>query len=380
MATCETVPVNVNSIERELSNLWRHEAETEQARSGQAVVCARTLNLVIYPAEGNDAEFIGQLIDPITTQHPSRAILIEPAGREAKSEFEARVSASCVARSGAGVLGCELIILRAKPCAYEKLRSIVVPLIVPDLPIFLWWRTPLAGDASLAARERDLFDGLARLATRVIIDSAHLADPAAQLHRLAEAIRTRRAHAAFSDLAWARLTTWRQLLAQFFDGPSVSYVDRITDVVVRYAAADAVPPEPLLLAGWLASCLHWTPQGTIEPWRAGAGDVQEVKLKGNGGQVRLRFQHDGAVGDEAVTGVTLAADSGSAVFSVAKRSGAVGLATSVEIEGQPKMHRLVRHRDRSTAEMVSKELELLQHDVLYEHALNAAASFLTEKS
>lgn len=380
MTTCQTVPVNVTSIERELRNLWRHEAQTEQGRSGEPVVCARTLNLLIYPADGSDPEFLAQLIDPITTRHPSRAILIEPAEPEARSEFEARVSASCVVRQGSGFLGCELVILRAKPCAYEKLRSVVVPLIVPDLPIFLWWRKPLASDPSHASREVELFDGLAKLAGRIIIDSAHLADPAAQFHRLAAAIRTRRSQAAFSDLAWARLTTWRQLVAQFFDGPALSHVDRVSQVVVDYSAADVVPPEPLLLAGWLASRLSWKPQGTVRPWSGGTGQAQELKLKRNGGEVRLRFQANGPSDREGVTAIKIVADDGGAVFSVSRRKNGAGLTTSVELQGQPPVHRMVRDQDRSTAEMVSKELELMEHDVLYEEALNAAASFITEKS
>jgi len=374
MATCETIPVNVASIERELRNLWRNEAQDEQERSGQPVVCARTLNLLIYPASGDDQEFIGDLIDPITTRHPSRAVLIEPAGTQARADFEARVSASCAARQGGGVLGCELIMLRSKPCAYERLHSIVLPLLVPDLPIFLWWRKPLAAQTDTASRERELFDGLAKLANRVIIDSAHLADPAAQFHRLAESIRVQRKHAAFSDLAWARLTMWRQLVAQFFDGPSLSYLSRVSDVVIKFAGAEVVPPEPLLLAGWLASRLQWKPQPDVKPWKN--QEAHELTLTRNGGQVRLRLEPAAKSGTEGVLAVKIAADNGAAVFSVSCRRDAEGFTASVNMQGQPPVHRMVRGRESSTAEMVSKELEILQHDVLYEEALGAAASLL----
>jgi glucose-6-phosphate dehydrogenase assembly protein OpcA len=269
------------------------------------------------------------------------------------------------------MLGCELIMLRAKPCAYEKLRSVVVPLIVPDLPIFLWWRSPLSDDSSHAFRERELFDGLAKLANRVIIDSAHLADPVAQLHRLAESIKTRRAHAAFSDLAWARLTTWRQLLAQFFDGPTLSFVDRVTEVIVEYAAKNVMPPEPLLLAGWLASRLHWRP--AARPSSGQGREPGEQVLLRNDGEVHLRFQKNGHSGSEDVTGVTVVADGGAAKFSVLRTTDPSGLRTSIDLAGQRPVHRVVRAQDHSTAEMVSKELELLEHDVLYEESLNAAA-------
>src|SRR5579864_9304967 len=373
MATCDTIPVNVASIERELRNLWRHEAENEQNRSGQAVVCAHTLNLLIYPANGDDNEFLSQLMD-LTTRHPSRAILIEPAGAEARTDFEARVSASCSTEHGTGILGCELIMLRSKPCAYERLHSIVLPLLVPDLPIFLWWRKPLAAEQAVASRERELFDGLVKLANRVIIDSAHLSDPPAQLHRLSESIRTKRAHAAFSDVAWARLTMWRQLIAQFFDGPSLAYVNRVTDVTIEYAADEVVPPEPLLLAGWLASRLKWNPPHDGSPWKK--GQAHELTLARDGGQVRVRFQPGRTSNGEGVLGIKITADDGGAVFSVTRRKGADGFIASVTIRGEAPMHRMVRGRESSPAEMVSKELEILRHDVLYEEALNAAASLV----
>ena len=372
MASCDTIPVNVASIERELRNLWRHEAENEQNRSGQPVVCARTLNLLIYPATGDDNEFVSQLMD-LTTRHPSRAILIEPAGAEARMDFEARVSASCATEHGTGILGCELIMLRCKPCAYERLHSIVLPLLVPDLPIFLWWRKPLAAEQAVASRERELFDGLVKLANRVIIDSAHLPDPAAQFHQLAESIRVKRAHAAFSDVAWARLTMWRQLIAQFFDGPSLAYVNRVTEVTIEYAADEIVPPEPLLLAGWLASRLKWNPPQDAPPWKK--GEAHELTLTRDGGKVRLRFQPAKRSDTEGVVGVKITA-AGAAVFSVSRRKGTDGLTASVNLKGEAPMHRMVRGRESSTADMVSKELEILRHDVLYEEALNAAASLV----
>ena len=373
MATCETIPVNVANIERELRNLWRQEAESEQNRSGQPVVCARTLNLLIYPASRDDNQFVSQLMD-LTNRHPSRAILIEPAGPEVRSDFEAHVSASCGTEHGAGILGCELIMLRSKPCAYEKLHSIVLPLLVPDLPIFVWWRKPLAAEETVATRERELFDGLAKLANRVIIDSAHLPDPAVQFHRLAESISVKRTHAAFSDLAWARLTMWRQLIAQFFDGPSLTYVNRVTDVMIEYTANEVVPPEPLLLAGWLASRLKWNPPQNVPAWKQ--PEAHELILTRNGGQVRLRFQPARTSDPEGLLSVKITADDGAAVFSVSRRKGADGFTASIAVQGGPPMHRMVRGRESSTAEMVSKELELLRHDVLYEEALNAAASLV----
>jgi hypothetical protein len=61
---------------------------------------------------------------------------------------------------------------------------------------------------------------------------------------------------------------------------------------------------------------------------------------------------------------------------VAKRKGADGFTASVAMQGDKPMHRIVRGRESSTAEMVSKEMEILRHDILYEEALNAAAALV----
>ena len=108
MSLTQTIPADVASIERELRHLWRHEAEA-QSEAGGPMLCARTLNLLVYAPAEETPEQIALLLDPITAEHPCRAIVIQPAGAEG-AEMQARVLASCVRTEGAdGYVGREPI-------------------------------------------------------------------------------------------------------------------------------------------------------------------------------------------------------------------------------------------------------------------------------
>src|SRR5204863_2107982 len=134
---------------------------------------------------------------------------------------------------------------------------VALPLVAPDLSTFLWWRNaPHVSDKVL--------DKLLRATDRLIIDSAEFAQLPADLvevnNLFGEATYD---HVGVSDLNWARLTFWRELLADFYDVAAYRTVlDGIDSVQVDYVAPEldetAVAPQALLIAGWLGSRLGWT--------------------------------------------------------------------------------------------------------------------------
>jgi len=62
-----------------------------------------------------------------------------------------------------------------------------------------------------------------------------------------------------------------------------------------------------------------------------------------------------------------------AVFVVSRTQDGKGLATRAELPGQPAMRRLVRTGDESATCLVSRELEILGRDVVYEEVLRVAS-------
>ena len=64
------------------------------------------------------------------------------------------------------------------------------------------------------------------------------------------------------DLAWLRSTPWRERIAMSFDPPALRpELGRITGVAVRHHPESEV--AALLLVGWLASRLGWTPGAMV---------------------------------------------------------------------------------------------------------------------
>jgi hypothetical protein len=168
-------------------------------------------------------------------RHPSRTILLFPDADAGESRIDATVSLETFEVPGSDrrlvteVIELHLLGLRAKAPA-----SIVEPLLISDLPVFLRWR----GEPPWGAPE---LDQLVQVVDRLIVDSTEWDDlpyPYAKLVRLFDL-------AAVSDIAWARTSRWRALLASLW--PAVADVQTI-----RVTGTTA---QAQLLAGWLRSRL-----------------------------------------------------------------------------------------------------------------------------
>ncbi len=129
----------------------------------------------------------------------------------------------------------QTVLLRIQGELNEHVDSVVTPLLVPDTPVVIWW--PGKAPAAPAA------DALGMLGKRRITDAAAEEEPRERLLHLAAGYRP-----GDTDLAWARTTNWRSLLAATLDRP---YAE-ISEVTV---GAEADNPSADLMAAWLAARL-----------------------------------------------------------------------------------------------------------------------------
>ena len=165
-------------------------------------------------------------------RHPSRGILLFPEPNAADG-IDARVSMLAFPlREQRRHIAAEVIELRLRGLSSRAAASIVNPLLVPGLPVFLRWRgRPPFGEAEA--------DRLIDVCDRLIYDSKEWPDtPQAYAELPVE--RT-----ACSDIAWRRTGPWRGVLAGLWPG-----VRDVRSLYVRGPAAEAS-----LLAGWLRSRL-----------------------------------------------------------------------------------------------------------------------------
>ena len=102
--------------------------------------------------------------------------------------------------AGAG----ETLVLRPWGEAAEHVDTLVVPLLLPDVPVVTWWPT--------APPDRPSTDPLGKLASTRITNTPALSDPVMALKALAPSF-TR----GDIDLAWPRITLWRAMVASTLD-------------------------------------------------------------------------------------------------------------------------------------------------------------------
>ncbi|MDQ6650701.1 MAG: glucose-6-phosphate dehydrogenase assembly protein OpcA [Actinomycetota bacterium] len=203
-----------------------------ERRSSGAVTSGLVLTLVAVADERNAGEAISAA-SAASTAHPCRVLVVvrrQPDAPSPRLDAEVNVGGG----SGPG----EFVVMRMYGRLALHAESVVLPLLAPDAPVVTWWYG--------APPELIAHDPLGVLADRRVTDSAAAADPLAALKQRADDY-----YPGDTDLAWARLTGWRAVLAASFD----AVAEPVTGGVVHAKDAN---PSAALLAGWLSSRLGTT--------------------------------------------------------------------------------------------------------------------------
>jgi glucose-6-phosphate dehydrogenase assembly protein OpcA len=267
-------------ILRELADLWV---------SLGSVLRACTLTLVVLEEASGDAAALGETIAALMPEHPARTIVVRLSGAGERALAE-RVYAQCWMPFGERrQICCEQIEITASDAALADLPSVVLPLVAPDLPVILWSR-------SARVFEMPPFGAVARMAAKVVVDSAGFADPKRALRLLAE---TARSGVLLGDLAWTRLTRWRDMLARLFENRNyLAKLARISSVRVVYDGEFAT--AAWYMGAWIADSLGDAGVSAKIVVGAGRGPrsravpaaPQSVELAGDGFRVALARQQD----------------------------------------------------------------------------------------
>jgi glucose-6-phosphate dehydrogenase assembly protein OpcA len=358
---------SITALDRELSRL-RRAAVAHAKERGQTLARASVLNLVVYAEREKHARRAARTVADLALRHPSRAIVLlgdrDREGVVASVQLHVHVPQS----DGAQPILYEQILARVSGDFDERVASVVIPLLVPDLPVFLWWTgTP--------PRDARRLDDLVTLADRLIVDSADFARADRTLPEVARLVRF---HVGITDLNWARLTHWRELIAQFFDVPAWRpFLDGITGLRAGFAVdmdgRDIHPSQALLLLGWLASRLGWRPIEALAPSEAGGLLFRMSRADGAAVMVRLRPRFERGLDTGDVSGVRIqAAIGGDTAEFVIKRAPDERHATATAIvDGIVRAERVVPLPALGIRELLGEELAIAGNDHVYEEALAA---------
>jgi glucose-6-phosphate dehydrogenase assembly protein OpcA len=151
----------------------------------------------------------------------------------------------------------------------KDLAPFAVALAAPDLPLVVWCRS-----ARLVDRRE--FWELARMSHKIILDSGQLGEPLKAIGRVSQAVRD---GFLIGDLAWARLTRWRETLAQVFENPK--YAGLLPGVsAVRITAPPGRETSAMYLRAWLDRALKAA--GAKPSIEIATGDSPSVDLSGEG--------------------------------------------------------------------------------------------------
>jgi glucose-6-phosphate dehydrogenase assembly protein OpcA len=226
-----------------------------------AKTLSRVLTLVIATDNDTLLEESIEAANAASHEHPSRVIALTSGHTDAtEPHLDAQLRVGGDSNAG------EVVVLRLSGPLAEHRSSVVVPFLLPDIPVVVWWPC----DAPAAPAQ----DPLGQLALRRITDATNGKDPLA-------AIKSRLTGytPGDTDLAWSRITYWRALLASAIDQPPH---EPITSALVS-----GLETEPALdvLAGWLATRIDG-------PVRRAVGDLK-VELVRKSETVTLSRPQDG---------------------------------------------------------------------------------------
>ena len=267
------------------------------------------LTMVIVTDEENAYDSI-KAAEEASHEHPSRTlVVIKRHARTPRDRTNSRLDAEV--RVGADAGTGETVVLRTYGEVSEHADSVVLPLLLPDAPVVVWW--------PVDAPEVPAKDPLGALAQRRITDLYAAENPLEALEA-----RGRSYAPGDTDLAWTRLTPWRSMLAAALDQAR-------TDIVSGAVESEADNPAAELLARWLEARLKVTIDRVVT-----AGPV--------------------------VTAVRLGTEHGEIVIDRPE-----GPLATLTLPNQPS--RTLALKVRSTSELIAEELRRLDADEMYAIAL-----------
>lgn len=361
--------VDVERIENVLEQL-RYDAAGSPREGESFPIRTSFANLVVYANDEESGRHASQMVAGLTGQHPSRTIIIIARPDGPGSRIDTRLAAHCHTAAGLEQkVCCEEITLSVVGPAAEHLHSVVAPLLIPDLPNYVWWIGGLP-------HNHHLFGDMMDNADRFIVDSGRFTRTALDLPQL-EHLSSRAGNCSLGDLNWQRLLPWRQVIASECAAPSLArHVAHVASIKLSFARHKQGQPwsQPLLMCGWLSLYLGLDPSslrvqepGTATAQRA-EGDVTfrmvpaEFPDVAPGDLVSIELRCDAAAGNNASLTINRTADPLHLDVAIHEPAGSI--------------QNRVRIDSGDEREMLNRELNSLTRDPEYQNALRATLPFV----
>jgi len=352
-------------------------AAREAADAGGHHVAARTsvLNLVVVAGDELTAERCAATIAATASRHASRSLILSEVDPDGPAGVEARVEAlALTTAAGRAETGAETIRVVAHGETGAHLASIIVPLLVHDLPVALWW----PGDPPFGSHRADR---LLPIADRLIVDgSAWSGNGLDSLARMAVAVDEHRL--AVADWALLRQTRWREALASVYDLPDLRpHLGAVRRIEVVYAAADPGDAagstnvvRPLYHAAWLTSRLGMS---VVTPLKRNADGRRVATLRQKDHEVEVILRPAASsLGPGSTVGVEIVSRLRGAELVGSVSAGDLTVEVSVHDNGRERVRRSYLAPRLTDVDLLGRAIEEGAADPIAVHALATAHRLL----
>lgn len=367
-ATNTNLRTVIDQLWRLESELRLHDVDDEDHPHPRNCV----LNLIILLSDRQRVEACDRLVAELSASHPMRAILLHLNAGDGAGTLDAEITADAHQLVNGFPVQREQVLLRVRGAAADHLAGLVEPLLVTDVPTFLWWCRKQGLDHQALSQVIDFSDVL-------IVDSAQLERPVEALLDLATLAARPDHRIGISDLRWARLRPWCDAISQFF-APAGRHRLLAALHEVDGESAGSSPQSRVgaaLLAGWAAAALGWR---FVNATANGNTATEAVAETAGGKQVRVRLRSvpSERMEDGEVIGIHLSGQTNEGPFKLAiERDRDLGNHAHVTIElgGEPIRQRLTLPR-MGDPDLLLHVLWASHRDLVFESTLVSAATLL----
>ncbi len=238
--------VSPERIETELFKIWEKLSQENKMR-------ASLFNLIVFNRLSSRVHYIQNVVQKIVERFPCRTLFVSE-DPDAKKEYLKTAVSVVFPLASESTIACDQIDIGVAGASIEKVPSLILPHILPDLPTYVLWTE----DPNI---DHPLLEPFIHLATRFIVDSESTSDlftfakTLLKIHKIS--------NVDIADLNWARTQGWRDLIASTFDTDErIKLLHEISSLQLTYNAREAPffchqNIQSIYLVAWLASRLDW---------------------------------------------------------------------------------------------------------------------------
>ncbi len=239
--------VDPSNIEPELIRIWETLAKEKKTTR------ASLFNLIVFTKLSSRTDYFRNIVQKVVEKFPCRTLFISHDPDSPKPYLKTAISVLSPSAQDASI-ACDQIDIGVAGFDLEKVPSVILPHLLPDLPNYLLW----AEDPSIS---NPLFTSLSHLATRIIFDS----ESADSLLAFAKTLLDlhQKTGIEIADLNWARTQGWRDLIASSFDtGQRQGLLKQISLLKIVYNSRKSeffchLKIQAMYILAWASSRLGW---------------------------------------------------------------------------------------------------------------------------